>query len=124
MNMHRHLARIAGLAIVMVAGTAMADTLNVPEIPVGATMVRNYQCQDGKSLKVTYYNSHGGQSFALLLVKGQAMLFVNTLSGSGAKYDAGPYTWWTKGNSGDLYDLTAGPHAAPIIAGCTSSTTK
>jgi membrane-bound inhibitor of C-type lysozyme len=117
----RNTSRIAlGAMSLFMAAAAMADVLNVPEIPVDATLVRNYQCQAGASLKVTYYNHQGGQSFALLLVKDKAMLFVDTLAGSGVKYVAGQYTWWTKGNNGDLYDMTAGPNAAPIIAGCRS----
>lgn len=120
--LHRNGMRVLFGAVASLAGaTAMADTLNVPEIPVDAAMIRNYQCQSGKSLKVTYYNSHGGQSFALLTVKDKAMLFVDTLAGSGVKYVAGPYTWWTKVNHGDLYDMSAGPNAAPIVAGCQSS---
>lgn len=115
-------AMFGAMALVTVA--AAADTLNVPAIPVDATVARSYQCQSGVSLKVTYYNSHGGQSFALLTVKDQPMLFVDTMAGSGVRYVAGPYTWWTKGEHGDLYDMTAGPNAAPIIAGCTSSPGK
>jgi membrane-bound inhibitor of C-type lysozyme len=120
--MHRNGLRVVLGAMATLAGaTALADTLKVPDIPVDATLQRDYHCQSGKSLKVTYYNSQGGQSFALLSVKDKAMLFVETLAASGVKYVAGPYTWWTKGNHGDLYDITAGPNAAPIIAGCTSS---
>jgi membrane-bound inhibitor of C-type lysozyme len=123
--MHRHGLRVLlGALASVIAAAAMADTLHVPAIPVDATVQRDYQCQAGKSLKVTYYNSHGGQSFALLSVKDQPMLFVDTIAGSGVRYVAGPYTWWTKGNSGDLYDMTAGPNAAPIIAGCSSSPGK
>nr|WP_199044995.1 MliC family protein [Dyella sp. ASV24] len=110
--------------ILMVAFTspvAMADTAHLPAIPVDNTLVRNYQCQGGQTLKVTYYNRQGGQSFAMLTVKGNAMLFVDTLAASGVRYVAGPYVWWTKGDNGDLYDMTAGPDAAPIIAGCTSA---
>lgn len=124
-TLHRHAVRAAMGAMASLAATvAMADALNVPEIPVDATLARNYQCQGGKSLKVTYYNTQGGQSFALLLVKDKAMLFVDTLTASGVKYVAGHYAWWTKGNHGDLYDLMAGPNAAPIMAGCTSSPGK
>src|SRR5277367_5453218 len=122
--LHRNGLRVVFGTAALAGATAMADTLNVPEIPIDATLVRNYQCQSGKSLKVTYYNRHDGQSFALLLVKDKAMLFVDTLAGSGVKYVAGPYAWWTKGNNGDLYDMTAGPNAAPIVAGCTSSPGK
>ena len=124
-DLHRHALRIAlGATVALTGSAALADTLNVPEIPVDATLVRNYHCQGGQSLRVTYYNSHGGQSFALLLVKDKATLFVDTMAASGVKYVAGQYTWWTKGNHGDLYDMTAGPNAAPIIAGCESSAGK
>jgi membrane-bound inhibitor of C-type lysozyme len=123
--LHRYAARaVVGTIASLGATVALAGALNVPDIPVDATLLRNYQCQGGKSLKVTYYNKQGGQSFALLSVKDKPMLFVDTLAGSGVRYVAGPYVWWTKGNNGDLYDTTAGPNAAPIIAGCTSSPGK
>jgi len=110
-----------GMWATLAAATASADTLNVPSIPVSNTLVREYHCQGGTSLQVTYYNSAGGQSFALLPVKGKTMLFVDTLAASGVKYVAGPYAWWTKGEHGDLYDMMAGPDATPIIAGCTAT---
>jgi len=119
----RQASRIAFAAACFFATAATAGTLNVPEVPIDATLVRHYQCQGGQSLKVTYFNRQGGQSFALLTVKDKAMLFVDTLAGSGVRYVAGPYVWWTKGNHGDLYDATQGPNAAPIVAGCTSSST-
>src|SRR5579859_5895261 len=97
-----------GSLSMLIGVAATADTLHVPDIPVDATLSVNYQCQGGTSLKVTYYNHQGGQSFALLRVKDTPMLFVDTMAGSGVKYVAGPYTWWTKGNNGDLYDMTAG----------------
>ncbi|ULU26464.1 MliC family protein [Dyella terrae] len=122
MNTIHYSRRIACTAIALLAGTAaMADTTHLPPIPVDNTLVRDYQCHGGQSLKVTYYNRQGGQSFAMLTVKGNAMLFVDTLAASGVRYVAGPYVWWTKGNNGDLYDMTAGPNAAPIIGGCTSA---
>ena len=123
--LHRYAARaVIGTIASLGATVALAGALNVPDIPVDATLLRNYQCQGGQSLHVTYYNKQGGQSFALLSVKDKPMLFVDTLAGSGVRYVAGPYVWWTKGNNGDLYDTTAGPNAAPIIAGCTSSPSK
>ena len=38
---------------------------------------------------------------------------VNVLSASGARYAGRQYTWWTKGNSADFYDLTKGEDARP-----------
>jgi membrane-bound inhibitor of C-type lysozyme len=124
-TLHRHAAQAAIAALASLGATAaLAGALSVPDVPVDSSLLRNYQCQGGQSLKVTYYNKQGGQSFALLSVKGKPMLFVDMLAGSGVRYVAGPYVWWTKGNNGDLYDTTAGPNAAPIIAGCTSSPGK
>jgi membrane-bound inhibitor of C-type lysozyme len=119
---HRKAMRLCtGLLAALAAATTAAGALNVPAIAVSGALVRDYHCQGGQSLQVTYYNSADGQSFALLPVKGKAMLFVDTLAASGVKYVAGPYVWWTKGEHGDLYDMTAGPDAAPAIAGCTSA---
>lgn len=112
-----------GVALLAVASVE-AGSLQVPQIQASAPVTHSYQCDGGKSLQVTYWNSSNGQSFALLPVQGKALLFVSTLAASGVKYDAGQYTWWTKGNHGDLYDLMAGPNAPPIIAGCTSDTSK
>jgi membrane-bound inhibitor of C-type lysozyme len=79
---------------------------------------QKYTCATGKILHVTYLSATNGQSFAIVPVKGRPMLFVNTLSGSGAKYQAGSYTWWTKGPRADLDDLMAGPDAPPVVSDC------
>ncbi|APA85390.1 MliC family protein [Paraburkholderia sprentiae WSM5005] len=79
---------------------------------------RKYTCATGKILQVTYWSAQNGQSFAVLPVKGTSMLFVNTVSASGAKYQAGSYTWWTKGPRANLYDLTSGENAPPILSDC------
>jgi membrane-bound inhibitor of C-type lysozyme len=99
------------------AATAAAP-LKVTKVQVDAPVSHTYQCEGGKSLQVTYWNSQSGQSFALLPVNGKPMLFVNTIAASGVKYVADRYTWWTKGDHGDLYDMTGGPDAKPIVAGC------
>lgn len=110
---------VAVMAVVAVVSVE-AGTLQVPQIQTAAPMTHTYQCEGGKSLQVTYWNSSNGQSFALVPVDGKPLLFVDTLAGSGVKYEAGRYTWWTKGKHGDLYDMMAGPNAPPIIAGCAS----
>ncbi|WP_233829015.1 MliC family protein [Paraburkholderia sp. ZP32-5] len=79
---------------------------------------RKYTCATGKILQVTYWNARNGQSFAVLPVKGTSMLFVNTISASGAKYQAGSYTWWTKGPRANLYDMTSGEDAPPLLSDC------
>jgi membrane-bound inhibitor of C-type lysozyme len=105
----------------LLCGCATADTFHVPGIEVASTSARTYQCDAGQSLTVTYWNTQAGQSFAVLSVQGRPMLFVDTIAASGVKYVAGRYTWWTKGEHGDLYDAMAGANAAPMLAGCSAS---
>ncbi|WP_233800390.1 MliC family protein [Paraburkholderia sp. HP33-1] len=100
------------------SGSASAAPLQFRHIEGKNHQTRKYTCATGKILQVTYWNAQNGQSFAVLPVKGTQMLFVNTISASGAKYQAGSYTWWTKGPRANLYDLTSGENAPPILSDC------
>ncbi|WP_267225338.1 MliC family protein [Dyella silvae] len=111
---------LRGVALLCAPVAMAAAPLTVTKVQVEAPMLRAYQCEGGKSLQVTYWNSRDGQSFALVPVDGKAMLFVNTMAASGVKYMADRYTWWTKGDHGDLYDMTAGPDAKLVVAGCSA----
>ena len=42
----------------------------------------------------------------------------NTISASGAKYEAGQFVWWNKGSDATLSDVTEGLDAAPVLT-CT-----
>ncbi|MFM0552825.1 MliC family protein [Paraburkholderia sediminicola] len=106
----------AGLASLY--GQAWAAPLQFSEIQAKNRQTHKYTCATGKILHVTYWNTANGQSFALVPVKGKQLLFVNTLSASGAKYQAGSYTWWTKGPRADLYDAMAGESAPPMLSDC------
>ena len=119
----RRVATVLTVTCVL-CGCAMADTFHAPGVEVASTSTHTYQCEGGKSLTVTYWNSQAGQSFALLPVDGKPMLFVDTIAASGVKYMAGRYTWWTRGERGDLYDALAGPNAAPVMSACMGSETE
>ncbi|WJF91646.1 MliC family protein [Paraburkholderia bonniea] len=98
---------------------ARAAPLRLAEIQTsGQKMVNQYTCASGKKIQVTYLNTANGQSFALVPVKGHALLFVNTLAASGAKYQANQYVWWTKGPHADLYDSSADDNAPPLLSDC------
>lgn len=112
---------LCAAALATTALEASAGVLKVPQIRTNDKRTTDYQCAGGKSLTVTYWNTDNGQSFALLPVSGKMLLFVDTLSGSGAKYQTGRYTWWTKGHTGDLYDEMAGPNAPPILSDCSTA---
>lgn len=113
--------RVVVLVLASCVGAAVAAPLTVPQIQVSTTNALHYSCRDGKSLNVTYMNTTNKQSFALVVVNGRKLLFVNVLSGSGAKYMADHFTWWTKGPEGTLTDNTADPNAPPLLAECKSA---
>ncbi|BCF97770.1 hypothetical protein PPGU19_023390 [Paraburkholderia sp. PGU19] len=115
----RWVASVGVLAFVAASGVARAaEMLPLPDIRTSHRVMQKYTCATGRILQVTYLNATNGQSFAVLPVKGRQMLFVNVLSGSGAKYQAGSYTWWTKGPQATLYDATLGEDAPPLLSDC------
>jgi membrane-bound inhibitor of C-type lysozyme len=114
----KRVSRMAGVLGLLAVSPAFAVPLTAPQIQVSTTNTIRYVCHGGKVLSVHYMNTKNAQSFALLSVANRRMLFVNVLSGSGAKYVADHYTWWTKGPQGTLTDDTADPKAAPLLADC------
>lgn len=65
--------------------------------------VLTYQCEGmDDTFRVDYINAHPN-FLAIVPVDGEKLIFVNVMSASGARYQAGEYTWWTKGNDADLY---------------------
>lgn len=79
---------------------------------------RQIRLRRRQTLSVRYVNTKNKQSFALLTVDGRKLLFVNVMSGSGARYVAEQYTWWNKGQEGNLYSGMGEPNAPPIIGHC------
>ncbi|SKC80438.1 Membrane-bound inhibitor of C-type lysozyme [Burkholderia sp. CF099] len=115
----RWVASAGVLAFVAASGVARAaGLLPLPDIRTSHRVTQKYTCATGRILQVTYLNATNGQSFAVLPVKGRQMLFVNVPSGSGAKYQAGSYTWWTKGPQATLYDAMLGEDAPPLLSDC------
>lgn len=80
-----------------------------------------YGCTGGEvdSLAVDYINA-APNYLALVPIQGSVLVFNTVLSGSGAKYAAGKFIWWTKGSEASLYDLTQGANAKPILT-CTAT---
>ncbi|CAN0646320.1 MULTISPECIES: MliC family protein [Burkholderia] len=111
------------LAALALAGTAVsvahAAQLTVEEIDADARQFAVYQCANQKQpVRVSYWLAGNGQSFALVPVNGKQMLFVDTVSASGARYQAGRYTWWTKGKEATLRDEIADQNAPPLLGDC------
>jgi membrane-bound inhibitor of C-type lysozyme len=108
----------AAFAAFVGAHAASAMPLTVPQIQEGSSQTVKYDCKDGKSVSVRYTNTKNRQSFALLTVDGRKLLFVNVMSGSGSRYVADQYTWWTKGPQGNLTNGMGDPNGPPLLADC------
>lgn len=116
---YRMMKRLLALTFASLAAhTALAMPLTVPQIQTASTQTTRYDCKDGKTVSVQYTNTRNRQSFAALTVDGRKLLFVNVIAGSGAKYVADQYTWWTKGPQANLYDEMAAKDSPPLLAEC------
>jgi membrane-bound inhibitor of C-type lysozyme len=82
--------------------------------------VVEYHCGEADPMTVEYINA-APNFLAILPVGGQKLVFVTVLSGSGARYAAGQFEWWTKGPEGTLSDLTT-PDADPLVCSEASET--
>ncbi|ODT69990.1 MAG: hypothetical protein ABS75_14215 [Pelagibacterium sp. SCN 63-23] len=84
--------------------------------------VVTYQCDNAESLAVHYLNA-APNFLAILPVDGASHVFVTTVSGSGARYVAGPFEWWTKGEEATLRDLMQDEDAPPMATCLAASNT-
>ncbi len=73
-------------------------------------------------MTVSYVNADPN-FLAVVPVDGVARVFASAISGSGSRYTAGFYEWWSKGNDATLRDLRRGEGAAPVMT-CTSAGRK
>ncbi|MEP7241373.1 MAG: MliC family protein [Devosia sp.] len=108
----------------LLASPALADaTLGVGLNITGDAEVKRvtYDCDHHDPISVQYLNA-APNFLAVVPVESDgattAVVFVNVISGSGAKYVAAQYEWWTKGPEATLHDVTEGLDAAPVLS-CT-----
>lgn len=95
---------LLALASLAIAGTATADV--ALSIPVdlgtnGSVQALSYACGEDETFAVQYVNTDAN-TLAIVPVDGEDRIFVNVVSGSGAKYVAGAHVWWTKGDTATL----------------------
>ncbi|AJY20308.1 MULTISPECIES: MliC family protein [Burkholderia] len=111
---------VAALALAgLTVSVAHAAQLTIEEIDADARQTVAYQCANQpQPVRVSYWLAGNGQSFALVPVNGQRLLFVDTVSASGVRYQAGRYTWWTKGKEATLRDEIADEKSPPLLADC------
>ncbi|WIY51766.1 MliC family protein [Devosia sp. YIM 151766] len=75
--------------------------------------VVTYQCDDEQALTVHYLNA-APNFLAIVPVEGQNIVFATTISGSGARYVAGPYEWWSHQGEATLRDLMQDEDSEPL----------
>lgn len=113
----RLIASFAAVLLVALAAPARADVTFSTGLGVtGDAEIKTvkYDCEHHDPVTVQYLNA-APNFLALVPVKEGTLAFVNVISGSGAKYVAGKYEWWTKGNDATLHDVTEGLDAAPVL---------
>ena len=107
--MHRPALPLRALALLALPAGLAAPALAEPSlsIPLGADAeitAAQYSCETGAQFPVQYVNAEPIH-LALMQIDGQDRIFVNVMSGSGARYVAGEYEWWTKGDTATLRNL-------------------
>jgi len=75
-----------------------------------------YTCEETDGFTVHYINAEPN-FLALVPIDGRTMVFTAVMSGSGARYVAGEYEWWTQGPDATLRNLADGQDA-PALATC------
>lgn len=108
------------LAIVGAGPVAAQLTLaDMPFTPEATVTDAVYRCE---GLLDDIYVSYVNDTFsnlAIVPVPGilddpVPIIFANVIAASGARYAAGVYVWWTRGDEASLYDLRNGEDAPPI----------
>ena len=109
------------IALACLFSLAVAPALADVSLSGGVTLsgdaeIKNttYDCGDAGKLAVQYVNA-APNFLAVIPIKEQSLVFVNTISASGAKYESGQYVWWNKGSDATLSDITEGLDAAPVM---------
>lgn len=105
----RSMAAMAGAVLVLgMVGSGVGEDLTVRLPGVTVTRIRaSFECgTEGVAMGLpagpftVEYLSAGENHLAVLPVHGQALVFANVISGSGARYAAGRYIWWDAGARG------------------------
>jgi membrane-bound inhibitor of C-type lysozyme len=97
-----------------IAAAAMLGSVDVSAqvvLNLNGNFERNrveYHCEGMEPFSVDFINAEPN-FLALVPVGGKTLVFVNVMSGSGARYASGQYEFWTKGADATFTDLQADP---------------
>lgn len=93
---------IAACLLCVSAPAFAAATLSVPlELGPNSEITTTIYACDNQTFSVQYINT-ANNNLALIQIDGKERVFVNVIAGSGARYVAGEYEWWTKGNTANF----------------------
>ncbi|MCR9134959.1 MAG: MliC family protein [Alphaproteobacteria bacterium] len=102
---------------ILTVSQALAAQAEHLTLPVPATNVQqmqvDYQCETLGRITVSYINA-GPNSLAVVPVEGQSLVFAAVISGSGARYAAGPYIWWSHQGDATLDDVRDAEGTNPV----------
>ncbi|WP_185983870.1 MliC family protein [Aureimonas mangrovi] len=101
----------ACIALGLSCAPALGLTLELPG--EGERTSMRYECSDSVERPVEYVNV-GENRLALVTIDGEPRLFVNVISGSGARYVAGTLEWWSKGAEATFTDAFEEDGAQPV----------
>lgn len=108
------MVRMMLVAAALMAGSpAVAQTIELDLPGKVERQTVSYACSDGVNRKAEYINA-GANSLAVVTMDGGPLVFAGVMSGSGARYAAGPYEWWSKGEDVTLIDQMADEGAEPV----------
>lgn len=110
--MRRFLPTLITMLVAAPGAQAAALELDLPYAGPVETSSVTYRCPDYE-LTATYHNA-GDIALAVLQFEARNIVVVTVPSASGARYAGGNFVWWTKGDQGDLYDVSRGDDAEPV----------
>ncbi|SDN36688.1 MliC family protein [Pseudomonas jinjuensis] len=83
--------------------SAAADALVLPGDAELDSRNVEYKCEDGRDITVQYLNKGDNRLAVVPVSDSSTLVFANVISGSGARYAAAQYIWWSKGAEATLY---------------------
>jgi len=107
----------ACLALLALVAPASAQTSFLLGLSISGDAERKivrYDCEGTEGFEVEYINA-APNFLAFVPYDGQTYLMSSVIAASGARYAAANLVWWSKGPDAELYDLTQGEDAAPIL---------
>jgi membrane-bound inhibitor of C-type lysozyme len=107
----------ACLALLLTVLPAQAQTSFMLGLSISGDAERKlirYDCEGAESFDVEYINA-APNFLAFVPYDGATYLMSSVIAASGARYAAANYVWWSKGTDAELYDVSQGEDAPPIL---------